>query len=700
MSTADQGEAGTLTSQKDLSKGQAGIAERLIMELNQADKSEKKWREEVAGIEERFANETAEAKSGMNILASNVKTLEPALYNQTPKPDIRRRHRAKDPAAKNLATVSEKAISAAMDDMNFDGVMETAVRDELLGGRAVTRLRYVPTKEMQTPMDRLTTSDQISLIELSEDGPEMYEGREVLSDDDGRYVEGDPFEAVVWERIVPEPVSWDDFRRGPARRWEQVPWVAFRHTMTKDDITETFGAKIASELPFDFQDNKDDGKTLSTTPTEDTVMRRTDVWEVWDKAEGKVCWIHKDFKVKPLKSEPPPLEFEGFFPVPEPLYSLPSSRTLVPIPEYRLYQTQAEELDTLNHRIDKLADALKVRGVYDATMGEIERMLDSEENELIPVENAQKWADKPGGLDNAIAWWPIQRIAEVLIQMYGARDQVKQTIYEITGISDILRGTSDANETATAQGIKSRFGSLRLSRRQKHVQRYARDLIRMMVEVMVENFSPTTIEMMAGEAITPEAWEIAQKDKLRGWKIDIETDSTIAADEQADQKNVTDLLGGLTSFLKEMLPAVQSGAVPREVAQTLMMVAVRRFKLGREIEDSLEAWGEEAQKAEGRAEGQEGQQQQPDPQQQAQQAELQAQQQALQIKAHLEQQKAQMEGQKLQLAAEANKEDHAIKMQELQMRATQNRAEHEVKMHEFQLRQRQAQNAASTETVQ
>ena len=54
--------------------------------------------------------------------------------------------------------------------------------------------------------------------------------------------------------------------------------------------------------------------------------------------------------------------------------------------------------------------------------------------------------------------------AAVLNFLYQQREQSKQAIYEITGISDIVRGASHSSETATAQQIKTEWGSLRIKK--------------------------------------------------------------------------------------------------------------------------------------------------------------------------------------------------------------------------------------------
>ena len=94
--------------------------------------------------------------------------------------------------------------------------------------------------------------------------------------------------------------------------------------------------------------------------------------------------------------------------------------------------------------------------------------------------------------------WPVEKLIVVLRELYEAREQAKRVIYEITGISDIIRGSTVASETATAQQIKSQWGTLRLKRLQKEVQRYARDLLRMMLEIASKKFSEATFAQMTG----------------------------------------------------------------------------------------------------------------------------------------------------------------------------------------------------------
>jgi len=86
----------------------------------------------------------------------------------------------------------------------------------------------------------------------------------------------------------------------------------------------------------------------------------------------------------------------------------------------------------------------------------------------------------------------------VLIQLYDARERVKRTLYEITGMADILRGETNPNETLGAQQLKAQFATRRISRAQKQVARFARDLMRLRAFVMARHFSVETLGRMTG----------------------------------------------------------------------------------------------------------------------------------------------------------------------------------------------------------
>jgi len=571
---------------EDAGKPPAGIVSRWLAELRLAEEEEKAWREDAAGTYRRYRNtlpQDGKTVTGMNILWANTETLRPALFNSSPKPDVRRRFKDADPVGKYVSDILERALSFSNDDESLDDKIPMSVLDMLIPGRAVARVRYVPSfRQVQGP--EATEHDE----EAEEPTHERHEG---------------VTEEVAWEQVTTEHVHWADFRRGPGKNWSEVTWIAFRHRLTREQLEEKFG-KLGTSAPLEDCDLGEESEKDKSLDKE--IFKRATVWEIWNKDDRQVVWIHPNMPEGPLGTDDDPLKLVGFFPIPRPLYAIEDADSLVPSTLFSLYKSQAEEIDKLTIRIQRIIGAIKARGAYDSTLGgALSEILKGEDNELIAVD-ALAFADK--GLDRAIWFAPVEQLVNVLRELIAQRTELKQTIYEITGISDILRGSTNAQETATAQQIKSQWGSLRLQRMQREVQRFVRDLMRIKAEIIAERFSPETLRLMTGiqlpsaqekqmmemqgQQLPVPSWEeaiqVMQDDSLRSFRIDIETDSTVQAQIAEDQQAFAAGVQAITGFLQGVAPAVMSGAFPVEAAKAIIMGWARRSKLGREVEDALE----------------------------------------------------------------------------------------------------------------
>lgn len=540
-----EAQQGTVERAEDIGTTPRATVKRWLIELRIADKTEKDWRGEGGRVLARYRGESRK-RNQFNILWSNTETLRPALYNSLPQPDVRRRFRDKDPLGKLASEIMDRCIQYAIDTTAFDTVIRAAILDMLLPGRGVTRVRYVPA-----------------------------------------WTQGDDedTQAIAWEQADVEQVQWDDFRRGPGKSWDEVRWVGFRHRMTRDDLVR-LNPEVGDLVELDVSD---DDNVRGADEAVNDMFATAEVWEIWDKDSRQVYFICESYKDGPVKQEEDPLRLLNFFPCPMPLQAVEDSSSLIPVTLYSLYEDQAKEMDELTSRINRIVKGLKLRGVYDSNIAELSQVMRGEDNDLIPAENVSALLDR-GGLEKAIWMMPIETAAKVLQTLYQQREVVKQTIYEITGISDILRGSTRASETATAQEIKNKWGTLRIQRMQTEVQRYIRDLFRLMAEIIAERFSPETLA--AQSLMPPEAVQMAlpvlQSDMMREFHVDVETDSTIAASQEADMAAMRDVLTAVVQFISGIGPAVQAKAFPVEAAKEIVLAIVRRAKLGNSVEDALD----------------------------------------------------------------------------------------------------------------
>lgn len=564
-----------------------------IKELQAEEKAHKEFRKQAKKVEERYFAEEKGADSKFNILWSNTETMQAAVYAKSPVPDVRRRFKDQDPVGRSVAEVIERALSFCIDTYSFDDESLAAIKGYLVPGLGQIRLRYIPYFQKGEP-------PKIPLYEEEredDDGPytvymdaEGAEVDDVEFDDEGPYMLGEAEDELVYEEVIEESVPYSRFRWQPVDRWQNVMWCAIDHYLTKDEVKDQFGEDIATAVPYGFSD---EGERISE---EEDGKTRALFHEVFDKADRKVYVICPGYN-KVIEEVDDPLELEGFYPFPKPLMATTKAGKLTPKPDYLFYQDQALELDRLTQRIDKLTEELKYRGVYDGSFKNLANIATLDDGEFEPVDDFAERFEGKGNLDSVVKTMPLEELQRVIAALYQAREQVKQTIYEVTGIADIIRGATKATETLGAQKIKGQFATMRIDNRRNAVAAFLRDVLRIKAEIICEHFSAETLSLMTGVDVTPEMMEVMQSDALRAFKVDIETDSTVALDAEAEQKNRIELLTTITGFLQQAGPMVAQGMLPPEVAQELILFGIRAFKGGRQLEEVLEQMSQQPAQA-------------------------------------------------------------------------------------------------------
>lgn len=509
-----------------------------------------------------------------NILWSNVETLRPTLYARLPKVIVEREYKDKDPIARVACEIAERAGNYTIRKEGLDGVLRQCVLDRLLPGRAVAWVEYEVQGEQQPVM-----------------GPD---GQPAVDD------KGKPVTQFVKtsERAIPRYCDWLDFGHVPVRVWDEV-WLSWYIVyLSKEECEKRFPSFYGegkTGIPLDRAPEKDRDKV-------DTVIPQATIYVMFDKRTKKQLWVHKQIQ-QILDEQPVPVDYDDFFPWPKPLFSTLTNESLQPVPDFYYYQDQADELDKITNRLARVMDAMKVVGVYDKNEGALQRLFHpngSPDNLLTPVDNWASFVEK-GGMNGAFQLAPLGDLAATAVSLTEQRAQVLDVIYQVTGIADIIRGSSDPNETATAQGIKSQFASLRIKDTQQEVARFSRDIAAMVVECIVENFEPQTIKQMTlaetfckgpDGQFSPELFDAAMQmlrnQKLRDFHIDIETDSTISLDDEAEKLAANEFMGAMAQFIQQWGPIVQAQPALLPVVSEMMLFLARRYRVGRSLEGAIE----------------------------------------------------------------------------------------------------------------
>jgi hypothetical protein len=638
-------------------------------QLDKAAKVFDKWEKRGKKVVRRYRDERDAIempRMKFNILWSNISVLFPALYGRMAKPEVSRRYSDQDPVGRLASTMLERVIEYEVTQFgDFDSAMQGVVQDRLLPGRGTAWVRYEPIIVNEQP-------EQTGMPELNPD-----EGVEITNTEE--------IERVDSAHSPVDYVYWTDFLHSPARTWDEVWWVSRWVYMTPEEGIERFG-DVFKNVPL--QDQNDDVDSKNPMTAKATYGKKAKVAEIWNKRTKKVCWVAKGYP-QALDERDDPLELEEFFPCPKPLLATTTNGSMIPVPDYCEYEDQAQELDNLTQRIYLLVKACKAVGVFNAEFKELGRLFtEGVDNKLFPVTAWAAMSEK-GGLKGAIDMMDTSAIIKTLQQLYQSREVVKQSIYEISGISDILRGSTNANETLGAQQLKANFGSLRLRATQGDVARFATDLFRIKAQIVCKFYPPELIVEMSGVMNTPEgqnpqllqaAVQMLSNSTIRDFHIQVEADTLAQIDEQAEKQSAVEAIEAITGFLQNGLPMVQQAPEMLPLFGEMLLFTVRRFRAGRSLESAIE---QAMQALQQKAQAAQQQPPQQDPEMLKLQAEQQAEQMRLQAQAQTEQMKMQAQAQLEQVKAD-------FEMQMLQAQA-------QVDMQREQMKEQFAQQLANNE---
>ena len=618
------------------------------------ERAYKEWEARTDRIIKRYRDDSRtrnNPNARFNILWSNVQTITPAIFARLPRPDVSRRFRDNDPVARVASMMLERALDYEITHYgDYKSAMSQSVLDRLLGGRGTSWVRYEPH----------IAGEAGGMAEgMPEDGLQVTEDTDEAETEGGIYREDQ--ERIEYECAPVDYVYWRDFGHTIARTWEEVTAVWRKVYMERAALVERFGEELGNKIPLDTK--PENSKTFNEKMGEGAF--EACIYEIWDKTSGEVLWLSKSMG-KILDTRPDPLKLENFWPCPKPLYATLTTDKLEPIPDFVLYQDQAKQLDTLADRIDGFINALKVRGVYDASEPSLARLFsEGENNTLIPVKNYAAFSEK-GGMMGAINLVDIAPIAQALQMSYQAMDQVKNQIYEIMGIADIQRGQTDPSETLGAQIIKSNNAAGRLKTMQHAVVDFATELLSIKAQIICNHFTDDTIVKISGamqlspqdQALIPQALALLRNEAAKNFRVEVTSDSMIFQDEQQEKADRLEFLSAMSGFLQQAVPASQANPELTPMLVEMLKFGVTAFKAGKGLEGMID---ETADKFREQSKALEGQPKPPPVE--IQKLQMQAQMKQAEMQAQL-----QMEQQKMQMQMELEKAKQEYQAQENQLK--------------------------------
>jgi hypothetical protein len=504
----------TSDSQASANAPAAGPAPELLRWIDRLDRAEKdqkrhEWETRCRKVmrrykDERPGNQGRQARR-FALLWANQETLKPVVYARCPRPEVNRRFKDEDPVGRVSSEVLERALTYTIDAQDFDATLKLCRDDYLLYARGTAWVRYVPhMRQQQTPVSPMAKATE---GDTGPEGPEISEDADAYQDAAGRVHDAADVkqdeqvgphiveDVLDYEEVIADHVHYDDFVHPPIRTWAELPWAARRAFMTREELIDRFGEEVGRQIPLDWKQERE-ANSHTTLSGEDDSEAKAAIYEVWEKRTKKVYWISKGWPQAFLDERDDPLQLIDFWPFPRPMQGTTATDSVIPVPDYVFYQDQAEEIDQLTAKIGRLEKGLKIMGFYAGATGlDLGEMFSEGENRLVPISD---WSTLKGdgGVKGLIEWFPLDQVVSALEAMIKMRAQLIQDVYQITGIADILRGASEPDETATAQGIKANWGAVRVRDKQKELSRFARDILRLMAQVIASRFSTDTLKKM------------------------------------------------------------------------------------------------------------------------------------------------------------------------------------------------------------
>lgn len=522
---------------------------------------------------DKYGGDRGQMDARVNLFWSNVGTLEAILYSNLPTVDVSRKFAdANDDVARVAALLMQRILDYDVADngREYNTVLKQVVQDRLIPGLGAARLYYD------------YDSEEIEYEAMhNEDGTELAPA----------YTE----ESITNEKVTCEYQYWGDVLWGWSRTWADIPWLAFRNYLTKDEVEERFGEKYVKQLKFQQNTvNVVDGQGEQETKKE--IWQKAEVWEIWDKDTATVYW-YGDGASTILDKKKDPLELRNFFPAPAFWMANLTTRFCMPKPDFAMSQDLYNEIDILHSRISVLTEAVRVVGVYDKSSEGIQRMFtEGTENELIPVDNWAMFAEK-GGIQGQIDWVPIEQVVNAIMQLRQLREDNIYLLEKITGMSDIIQGQgTHPREGVGTQQMKAEYGSIKIQTLQEELAQFATDVLELKAEIISKHCTTETLLAMANAEFIERAdhqYIEPAIELLKNWdqaalRVKVRSESMAMVDYSRIRSERTEFISNMAMFMQSAAPLVALDQAVTPFLLEMLKWGMAGFKGSMEIEGTLD----------------------------------------------------------------------------------------------------------------
>jgi len=446
-----------------------------------------------------------------------------------------------------------------------------------------------------------------SLVIQDDLGPYVLTGNEITVDNEEVY-----FEAGLFSNLIVDP---------DAVRWNKVTRLAYKYQYSYREFKQKYGQEALDKLvPADIEKHK------TGTPII--------VYEYWDKTLKEVRWLaenSQDFfqpkeirevdlqTLKEIKPDGDSESYSGvsdnsdlyglssFFPSTEPLVINQPTKSFWPTPEYFQVCDILDDISSIVGRMVHLTKAIRVRFLFDSSVTELKTLIGdnwaSQEGTGLGIPNlaAALMNDKDTSLSRLVSYFPVDKLVEGLSNMYQAFDQRLNMFYQVTGISDLIRGSTnpDSDKTFGERQMEGKFALNRIEPYQRKLQEWIKDQFQLLMELALKMFSDESIDKyVTPQTLDPEdkeryvaALALLRDNKSRRFRVDFETDSTIAINEQWRRGQAIETANVITKMQEAIAKTAQEMPELVESQLKIMSHVIGELTDGKlfldEIQDSI-----------------------------------------------------------------------------------------------------------------
>lgn len=406
------------------------------------------------------------------------------------------------------------------------------------------------------------------MIFVGADGVEITTD-DIYQDDQGYFIKHEQTVDIDNERILLEPVLYREVLIDPdIRHWGRCKRICFECSYSEYEFKRVFGITAYNDIAKQVDKQGEDDESY---PKKQDIK----VYEYWDWYEKKCYWLaefgsafiepkayyspeNDDADDEPLNGL---YNLDGFFPCPPPLLMNAPTDDFWPVPEYYQVVDIINDIHNIFSCMMGLTRSIRPRLLFDSNVDGLQAALnEAASGDAFGVPNlAQSLSGAGGSLDSVVQYIPVEKMIEALAQNYTALEQRLQVLFKLTGTSDLLQGLSTTNtdKTLGERQMEEKYAINQIAEAQRKMAEFVRDAYQLICEMAIKNFKESSLDMYTmPQTLTEEHQRNYKaaigmlKDNTKRFRIELETDSTIAINEAYDKKMRIELVNTLTAAIE------------------------------------------------------------------------------------------------------------------------------------------------------